>query len=111
MGKYISGIVLLVLFALSFLGAVMKPDADSGTAVAGALFLFALPGAILFYFGRKAIRISKLIIERALEVLREQGSIDVPTVCEQTGTGEIEVRKVLSKAKQDGVIPYKAEVK
>ncbi len=110
MGKLISGIVLLSLLALAVVGAVVQHDSDSGTAVLGGLLFLGLPGSLLTYFGRKDVATRKRVIETTLQVVREEGHADAGKIALGLGISEIVVRKILAKAQQTGIIPFKAEV-
>lgn len=109
-GKFITGIVLLSIYALIVFGAVSKPDGDSSAAIGGGLFLIAAPGALLTYFGRKRMVTGQRVVEFALQLWHKDKRIDAARLAQGLGLTELVVRRTLAEARQQNLIPFEAEV-
>jgi len=110
--RFVSGIILVVIAVLSSIGHLIGDSAaDEPVKAILGVFIFAVGGALLIYFGKKSINIRKGIIEYSFNMLRESDAISAKRLAIRMGVSEIKVRKILNKNQRKGIIPYKAVIK
>lgn len=107
MKRYVTGIVLLVIGGIGFIGAMSEHNSEAG----GSALMFLVIGGILFYFGKRAVTQMKRVIEIALPMLKQSNMIDASEIAGKFGMSELKVRELLTQAQRKGTIPFKAEIK
>lgn len=102
MKRFVWGIILMVVAAVSFIGA-------NGDDILGSI-MFLIAGAILTYYGNKYKNEFKQTSEFALQMMRDDGKIDARELAQQVGVSEVDIRSYLAESQRKGVIPFKATI-
>jgi membrane protein implicated in regulation of membrane protease activity len=125
MGKLIAGLIILGIWVLGSLGGILalstsSPSAGGLTkqeylsaayqATAINFFIFAIPGALLIYFGYKSLKRERAVISMARQLLEEEGKLNANSLSERVGIKNDQCREVLVKAQRKGRIPSQAEI-
>jgi len=125
MKRLIFGVILLAFYFLAILGSIIRlategppPPLTMGETIAASaqaaaitLFIIAVPGGLLAYFGYKAsIGRDHLVSREASLMLAETGKIDVTALSQKLGIPDAEICRALAKAQKRGRVPQDAAI-
>jgi hypothetical protein len=102
------GIVLMMFGVLFVASAGNNPQGPTGSLVMGTMCLAG--GGTLTYVGWRFRSRRKVIVERALGMLRESSVIRSHDLAVASGISEITVREHLAEAQRTGLFPLKADI-
>ena len=106
--RLITGIVLLVFVLFAFIGILTDPAGALGSegSLEGVVFvcLMLFGGVLLIHFGVRFITRRRRTIECALQMLRNSNRIDISSISDYLGVGEMQVLKFLRYGQRKGFL-------
>lgn len=78
--------------------------------VAGVGIIMLIGGGFLTYYGYKHLDGVKQAGSFALQMIREDGKIDVSEIARRIGVSEVDIRMYLAESQRKGIIPFNAEI-
>jgi hypothetical protein len=110
MARLMGGIVLLVCFVLSLVGAAAFRRPLSSAPISLLAVALLVVGIALIVSGRRRITLLKKVGVAVVVAARKTGRVNVADIAGQTRTNPDEIREVAAMLVKRGIIPPDVEV-